>query len=332
MIRRPFMTLLPYLAAACVSALFFLVSPSAAEIFYQPPRPVYGLIQAKDISLHFAPKKRALDIRVTYPAAGRNLPVILWSHGAFGSRDAYGPLVNYWAAHGYVVIQPTHQDSISKGTLPSLSNPLAFREWDTRPQEISYLIDHVDDIIAQVPDLATVMDRQTIGAGGHSYGAHTSMLLAGITVKTGLINKKRKTFGDDRIRAFAIISPQGTGRLMDEQSYATLRAPALFVTGSHDEVGANPPPYTWRLQPFLFAPPHDKYLLFIDGAYHNFGGISGRNFRWSGAPDPEQVAVIQRTTLAFFEAYLKNDLAALDYLRHNQLASLSRGKFQITAK
>nr|WP_237566649.1 hypothetical protein [Paenibacillus sp. EZ-K15] len=45
------------------------------------------------------------------PAAGSELPIIVFSHGFGWSLDGYGPLVDYWAAHGCVVIQPTHVDS-----------------------------------------------------------------------------------------------------------------------------------------------------------------------------------------------------------------------------
>jgi predicted dienelactone hydrolase len=54
-----------------------------------------------------------LQIRVSAPTIGRDLPVILLSHGQgmsnnLSSLNGYGPLVNFWAAHGFVVIQPTH--------------------------------------------------------------------------------------------------------------------------------------------------------------------------------------------------------------------------------
>lgn len=57
-----------------------------------------------------------LHIRVSAPTTGRNLPILLLSHGQGGSNNlsslnGYGPLVNFWAAHGFVVIQPTHLSS-----------------------------------------------------------------------------------------------------------------------------------------------------------------------------------------------------------------------------
>lgn len=35
---------------------------------------------------------------------GDNLPIIVLSHG-------HGPIANFWAAHDFVVIQPTHMNA-----------------------------------------------------------------------------------------------------------------------------------------------------------------------------------------------------------------------------
>ncbi len=57
---------------------------------------------------------RAVDLqmRVSAPVTGLELPIILLSHGHghsnnLSSLNGYGPLANFWAAHGFVVIQPT---------------------------------------------------------------------------------------------------------------------------------------------------------------------------------------------------------------------------------
>ncbi|MFB5673792.1 hypothetical protein ACE3NQ_20155 [Paenibacillus terreus] len=70
-----------------------------------------------------------LQIKVSAPSTGSNLPVILLSHGHgpsnfLSSFHGYGPLANFWAAHGFVVIQPTHLDSKMLGLRES-DNPEA---------------------------------------------------------------------------------------------------------------------------------------------------------------------------------------------------------------
>ena len=57
-----------------------------------------------------------LQIRVSAPATGTGLPVILLSHGHGGSNhlsslNGYAPIAQLWAAAGFVVIQPTHLSS-----------------------------------------------------------------------------------------------------------------------------------------------------------------------------------------------------------------------------
>ena len=43
-----------------------------------------------------------LQLRVSTPATGSQLPIIVFAHGFGSSMDGYAPLVNFWAAHGFV--------------------------------------------------------------------------------------------------------------------------------------------------------------------------------------------------------------------------------------
>src|SRR2546430_17329224 len=54
-----------------------------------------------------------LQVRVSAPATGSELPIILLSHGHgysnhLSSFNGYAPLASFWAAHAFAVIQPTH--------------------------------------------------------------------------------------------------------------------------------------------------------------------------------------------------------------------------------
>ena len=78
-----------------------------------------------------------LQVRVSAPVNGRNLPVVLLSHGHgmsnnLSSLNGYGPLANYWAARGFVVIQPTHLSSATLRGVVDTNGPEGALFWRSR--------------------------------------------------------------------------------------------------------------------------------------------------------------------------------------------------------
>ena len=65
--------------------------------------------------LDFQKLEKQLPIRITYPDAEGVFPVVVFSHGNGSKGDMYKGFTDFWASHGYVVIQPTHMDSRSLG-------------------------------------------------------------------------------------------------------------------------------------------------------------------------------------------------------------------------
>ena len=45
-----------------------------------------------------------LEVRVSAPVTGSDLPVVLFSHGNGWSLDGYAPLTAFWASRGFVVV------------------------------------------------------------------------------------------------------------------------------------------------------------------------------------------------------------------------------------
>ena len=76
------------------------------------------------------PQGKEILLRITAPRDGKRLPIILFSHGAQYSKDDYLPLTEFWASHGYVVIQPTHIESLSLGL--ARNDPRIQDAWKTR--------------------------------------------------------------------------------------------------------------------------------------------------------------------------------------------------------
>jgi hypothetical protein len=150
------------------------------------------------------------------------------------------------------------------------------------------------------------MDATKIGVGGHSFGAHTAQLIGRTTIGDS------SQYADKRPRAFLMISPQGreggfagSDSVLSDKSWSNFTRPMMVITGTNDG-GRHGQDYTWRLDPHQLAPEGKEYLLVIDGAYHNFGGISGAR-RSKGPDNPQQVALVQAASLNFWDAFLKSN-------------------------
>ena len=83
------------------------------------------------------------------PLTGDDLPVILFSHGHgmsnyLSSLYGYGPLVDFYAAHGFAVIQPTHLNSKAFGGDPTGPEGALF--WRSRPQDLRTILDRLIEL------------------------------------------------------------------------------------------------------------------------------------------------------------------------------------------
>ena len=97
-----------------------------------------------------------LHIKVSAPATGRNLPIILLSYGHgnsnnLSSLNGCGPLANFYSAHGFVVIEPTHMDSMSLSLDTKGSEGHLF--WRFRIEDMKRILDQLNFIEASVPGL-----------------------------------------------------------------------------------------------------------------------------------------------------------------------------------
>ena len=112
-----------------------------------------------------------LQLHITAPTTGRNLPVILLSQGHGQSNDlsllnGYGPLVNFLGLPGFVVVQPTHLSSKSLGLPPD--TPGAPLYWRSRVEDLKLILDHLADLEAEVPQITGRLDHAHIAVVGHS--------------------------------------------------------------------------------------------------------------------------------------------------------------------
>jgi predicted dienelactone hydrolase len=270
----------------------FTVSPVVLEI---PGRPV------------------DLQLKVSAPTEGTELPIILLSHGQgysnhLSSLNGYAPLANHWAEQGFVVLQPTHLSSRTIN-LPA-DTPGAPMYWRSRAEDMSAIIDRLDEIEKAVPQLQSRLDRTRIAVAGHSMGGHTASLLLGMTTE-GVSLK------DERIKAGVLLGSTGGGEgltdvvkenysFMLATDFGDMTTPALVVAGDQDRsehLTTNGP--EWHMDPYHLSP-GPKDLLVLEGAEHGFGGVSGYDVAETTDESPERVAAVQRLTTAYLRSRLYN--------------------------
>ncbi len=189
---------------------------------------------------------RAVDLRlkVSAPATGSDLPVILLSHGHgpsnfVSSLHGYGPVVDFWAARGFVVLQPTHLDSMALG-LREADDPDAPLYWRSRAEDMRFVLDHLDDVEAAVPGLGGRLDRSRIAAVGHSMGGHTVGMLCGLRV-TDPADGSEVDLADDRVKVGVLMAPPGRGEDLAataSELYPALRRPAHHQLRGDGDAGA----------------------------------------------------------------------------------------------
>ncbi len=313
------------------------------------------VVETIDQTIHDAKRNKDLRVRFLIPKSGGPFPVIVFSHGAGGSGQNYFPLTGFWATHGYVVIQPTHSDSIAlrreKGEqVPAspreLVNEYRFNtdDWINRVRDLTLIMDSLNDLEERLPQLKGKMDQKRIGVGGHSYGAFTSQMIGGalLDLPNG---PKAQSFSDDRPRALMLLSPQGkTQNGLIESSWKNMTRPTMSMTGSND-TGVMGQLASWREDPFTYSPPGDKYLVFIDGAFHmSFTGALAQADNPQMARRPMMARLVGRTnqkaifdyvkiaSIAFWDAYLKTDANAKAYLKSNSLIEYSRNSVKLNRK
>jgi dienelactone hydrolase len=307
---------------------------------YEPGAGPYAVRDIASLVLRDAVRGKDLEVRIRYPDAPGPFPIIVWSHGALGSKDGYAVLTDHWASHGYVVIQPTHADSRQLGG--TLRDMRVLRGWQARPGDISFVLDSLAVLPEHAPALAGKLDASRVGVGGHSFGAHTAQLIGGVVAVT---RAGERSFADERVAAVMVLSGQGPGEMLTERSWRNVTRPMLVMSGSRDATRTGAPP-EWRRKPYELSPPGDKHLVWVEGLDHGYGGISGagglrarglraRGLRARGlqnARNDDHVRYTQIVTLTYWDAYLERSDEARAYLMSRELVSLSRGAVELQHK
>ena len=272
-------------------------------------------------------RDRSVPVKLYFPRSGEApFPVIIFSHGLGGSRDGYGYLGRHWASHGYVSVHLQHagsDDATWKGVPPreilaSMQEAASAENFIARTGDVSFAIDHLERLAATEGDpLHGKLDLERIGMAGHSFGARTTMAIAGevLTLPGG----RELSFGDDRVRAAIAMSPMPSRiTAQHDSAYQRVRIPTMHLTGTEDttpiEKGRTA---AERLIPYEKTPGEHHYLINFQGGDHLIFSGRPRGLRGllgNADDDAAFQALILQGTTAFWDAWLKDSANARAWL------------------
>lgn len=288
------------------------------------PPPVYAdpgqgatVLSAKPVVLT-SPSGRGEDlkVRVSAPATGDRLPIILFSHGYGSSLDGYGPLTDYWAAHGFVVLQPTYLDS--RTIAVTNGDPRVPNFWRFRVEDAKRVLNNLDTLLGAVPGLAGRVDRDRVAAAGHSFGGQTTGILLGQQV--GPPAGQNEDMSDPRVLAGVLLATAGTGGddLSDfarenlpylNSDFSEMRNPTLVVAGDNDQSELTVRGPDWSEDPYRLSP-GAEHLLTIFSGEHSLGGIPGYEAAETTDENIPRLGTVQQLTWAYLRTALGQDDSA----------------------
>lgn len=304
-------------------------------------------------------RERDVPVKIYYPAApasgsAATCPVIVFSHGLGGSREGYAYLGEHWAARGYVSVHVQHagsDDAVWRdekrklGALRALrgaaSDPAVI---NARPLDVRFVIDRLTSLSTDEGfALHGRLDLARVGVAGHSFGAFTTMAVAGRAYSQDGAAVAR--WADPRVKAAIAMStpvPTRRGKEPSGEGYEAVRIPVFHFTGTEDTdpAGGATDPAQRRI-PYDHTIAAPAWLLTLDGGDHMvFGGPmqgDGRGERLKAkrsdrSRDPEFHALIQKATTAFWDAQLKGDDKARAWLDDGGLAAEAAGLAKLERK
>jgi len=310
-------------------ATLFLFNRASAGTDYtaQPGKYAVGSLL---LTWHDGVRNRDVPVKIYFPKdAGKDaapFPLIIFSHGLGGSREGYAYLGEHWASCGYVSAHLQHLGSDSE-VLRGLRPLKKMREAATvpanainRPLDVSFALDRLTALEADPSfPLHGQVDLNRVGLAGHSFGAFTTMAVAGARYLT-LGNDAPRP--DPRVKAAVAMSTPNTKDNDTDAAFDAIRIPIFHLTGTKDELpgrrlkGDSDPivgdtTAAERLRPFRHTRHAPAYLLVLEGGDHMV--FSGRLGPARSTDREFQTRVLSGST-AFWDAWLKGDPAARQWL------------------
>lgn len=295
-VRRPHLTVLilvALLAGGCASVAQQWTPPPCSESARQlAPCGPYSVEEAVEV-LHDAARGRDIAVKVYRPArTTQRFPLILFSHGIGNSHEGYRYLGRHWASYGFVSVHLNHEGTnrqtlLSRGRLHLARAFFRRSQWRNRLADLRFVADRLER--GGFPAAASG-DPRRLGVAGHSLGALTVLEAAEYKVPEA--------------RAVLAMSPPAVGVFHRRNADALIGKPTLYINGgdelTYDEADGD-----------AVEKEEDVYVVELPQALHE----TFSDDEEEPVPGREQeIARIQIVTTEFWEAYLKGDSTALEWL------------------
>lgn len=269
-----------------------------------------------DVLMDHSALHKQLPVRVSFPREEGHFPIVVFSHGAYSSKDEYNLILDHWASHGYVVIAATHSDSTALGV--ERGDPDAAKAWVNRMADLTFLVDEIGRLSGRVKGLEGKADPTRVAATGHSLGALTALALAGVPA-IDRRDGQRKNFYDPRVKVALMISPPGAiPGLVDNGGFASIKVPSLYTTATNDIIMLPDTTWEWHKDSYRMAQAGGRLLIVLKGADHYLGGVVGRSDLEHDPRADDFVDIVNALTTAYLDTYLKNSSRAQEMLQASE--------------
>jgi predicted dienelactone hydrolase/ABC-type amino acid transport substrate-binding protein len=284
-------------------------------------------------------------------------PVMIISHGFGSVKENFIYIAEHLASYGFVVLVPDHigsdlsyRQTYLSGRLNTLLSPVEFLN---RPQDISFLIDQLEELVASNTSWANLLNLEQIGVMGDSLGATTVLSLAGAEINHARLAEtchqdnvilnaslylqcraqhlppENFNLKDARIKAVLSAHPLTSG-IFGPEGMSQIDIPLLITAGSQDVVA---PAVTEQIHPFIWlASEQPKHLVLFEPGSHF---ITSEQTAEGAETIPSFLLgqhqelgrqYFKSLNVAFFEAYLRNRAEFLPYLSSSYAQAVSQGQ------
>jgi fermentation-respiration switch protein FrsA (DUF1100 family) len=249
----------------------------------------------------FYPAKRTPSadgdaVRDAPPRRGR-YPLVLFAGGSPGSPADYAPLLQAWAAAGYVVAAPEFPVSSYAGP-----DDVAYADLPRQSGDLRFVLRRVLALDAAKVGIPAI-DGRRIAVAGHSLGGQTALSLVAQCCR------------EPRVDVALVLA--GVTDATEGPALRKLRGPALFVHSRNDRAVPYPPALDTCARVSGW-----KRMITVE----NLRGLRAHVDPYLG--NSEYAAIVRPATVDFLDGYLLGDAHARRRLLHvasdSDLAALSR--------